>query len=178
MVSPITATRTLRPTLHSEAPSLLQSDSHMVNEVPPSPSSVLQVHPQVHPSTLSTTTALNKRGTNVHHLSNSWILHYNIYHAFVQSWRTSAVLGYLWSQLALQALTMSDHEFEKQWLTFDMSAFEMDIFNFNGFVPRASVVAVANAMMVYSGRGFCGCFNARFVRDGETLWVTMRVAAE
>jgi len=100
---------------------------------------------------------------------------YYAYHAFVQSWRVSTALGYLWSQLALDALTMADYEFDRSSLTFDMGAFRVDIFSEYGDVPRALVVAVANPMMVHSRRGVCGCFNARVVTNRDTSWVTMRV---
>jgi len=56
-----------------------------------------------------------------------------------------------------------------------MGAFRVDIFSEYGEVPRAFVVAVANAMMFHSRRGVCGCFNARVVTNRDTFWVAMRL---
>ena len=64
---------------------------------------------------------------------------------------------------------MADYEFHQSSSTFDMGAFRVDIFSEYGEVPRAFVVAVANAMMVHSRRGFVGAL-MRWLLRLETLF--------
>jgi hypothetical protein len=70
---------------------------------------------------------------------------------------------------------MADYEFHQSSSTFDMGAFRVEIFSEYGEVPRAFVVAVANAMMVHSRRGFCWCFNAMVITTRDTFWIAMRL---
>lgn len=103
------------------------------------------------------------------------ILYYNIYRAFVESWRTSTLLAHLWNQMALDALSMGESEFEVSILTFTIGGFKVEFFSFDAEITRAFVVAVANVMVVHTMRGFCGCFNARVVKGKESIWITMTV---
>ncbi len=53
----------------------------------------------------------------------------------------------------------------------------------SGGVPREFIIALANAMVGYTERGFCGMFNARVssrgvgggLGAGAKLWITLRI---
>lgn len=59
----------------------------------------------------------------------------------------------------------------------------------NSGIPRALVIALANAMVEYTERGFCGMFNARISDRGNVVgrggasaafrfWITFRIVEE
>ena len=68
-----------------------------------------------------------------------------------------------------------------------MGALRLELYNLNGGtsgVPRQFVHALANAMLEYTHKGFCGMFNARVsggstrvggLTEGVTLWMTFRI---
>ena len=64
----------------------------------------------------------------------------------------------------------------------------LELFNASGGaagIPREFILALANAMVGYTERGFCGMFNARIINrgnegggpsEGLKLWITFRIA--
>lgn len=174
-ILPITATPMLRTTQLNKTQTSFKAHGYIANEIlhstAPSPDHDTSYSA---PSMLTIVTNLTKRQFSIP--TGKLMFHYSIYQAFIQSWRVSDLLYFFWTRLAIDAQAMGSSEFEKELLTFDVGGFKVDFVSQNGEMRRDFVVAVANAMMEHSTKGFLGLFNARVVISGVTFWVTMRVA--
>ena len=84
-------------------------------------------------------------------------------------------MAFFWDQVALDALSMSEYEFDTKFLKFEVGPFTVDIVSVKNDLPRMFVVAVANFMREKAIRGFSGCFNARVDTAKDRFWVVMRL---
>ncbi len=96
-------------------------------------------------------------------------------------------LADFWSRLATQLLDVPDHFFLEQVIQFSLGPLRLELLNAGsgmGGIPRDFVLALANAMVGYTERGFCGIFNARISNMGVgvggaraevKLWISFRI---
>ena len=96
-------------------------------------------------------------------------------------------LANFWFQLGLQLVDTPDNYFSQRALIFESGPLKLQLFNASpdsGGIPRALVIALANAMVGYTERGFCGTFNARISDRGNggggasaalKFWITFRI---
>ena len=94
-------------------------------------------------------------------------------------------LAEFWFKLGQQLVDTPDHFFLENALNFESGPLRLQLFNASGGssgIPRAVVMALANAMVGYTERGFCGTFNARISNGGAgagiKLWITFRIVEE
>lgn len=73
-------------------------------------------------------------------------------------------------------MAVIDTEAHKQAIkVFTMGELHLQIFGMNGAVPQDFVVSLAEALLEWSIRGFCGLFNARVVIGEKVYWVVFGV---
>ena len=97
-------------------------------------------------------------------------------------------LAEFWFKLGQQLVDTPDHFFLEKALNFESGPLRLQLFSMGGGssgIPRAIVIALANAMTGYTERGFCGTFNARISHRGDggvsagiKLWITFRIVEE
>ena len=87
----------------------------------------------------------------------------------------------------MEVADVPDHLFREKVIQFSSGMLRLELYNLSGGtsgVPRQFVHALANAMLGYTYKGFCGMFNARVsgtsmivggLTEGVTLWITFRV---
>ena len=106
---------------------------------------------------------------------NGWTVQYVTFKATTRASRSSAKLAYFWTYLLANALTAPEYTFNKQWVVFREGRLCLELFNLDGPVPKEIVTELANAMITYTARGFCGLFNARISAPGHTVWASVYV---
>lgn len=97
-------------------------------------------------------------------------------------------LAEFWFRLGQQLVDTPDNFFLEKALNFESGPLRLQLFSAGGSsggIPRAIVMALANAMVGYTERGFCGTFNARISHRGDgvadagiKLWITFRIVEE
>ena len=99
----------------------------------------------------------------------------------------AAWLTNFWLQLGSVVISAPDHVFLEDFMDFNWGRLRMEVFNTGHGthgIPREFVLALADAMVAYTQRGFCGIFNARVSSRGFgvgaasgriKLWVIVRV---
>ena len=87
----------------------------------------------------------------------------------------------------MELADVPDHLFREKVIQFSSGMLRLELYNLSGGssgVPRQFVDALANAMLGYTSKGFCGMFNARVsggstrvggLTEGVTLWITFRI---
>ncbi|KAM0799108.1 hypothetical protein BDR22DRAFT_964071 [Usnea florida] len=127
-------------------------------------------------------------GIHIQELGSDLHVYYHVFRTFAPSWSAASTLAVFWYKLATELSDFPDHFFTGDVIRFSYGMVRLELYNLNGGttsgVPRQFVHALANAMLAYTYRGFCGMFNARVsgtstsiegLSEGVTLWITFRV---
>lgn len=153
---------------------------HRPDTAPHSPPSV-NILPPTTSAVISTTTSLDPRAIYTQR-TPTYHLRYRAFTVFNPSMRTAAALGFFWTKILWQAFSLPDSAFTSPHIALVTNGLRFDIFNSGeGNVPRALMVEVAQAMVEYSIRGFCGTFNARvdgWNRGRGVFWISFGLVDE
>ena len=102
----------------------------------------------------------------------------------------AAWLENFWLQLGTLVDSAPDHIFLKDFMQFTWGPLRLEVFNTGrgtAGIPREFVLALANAMVAYTQRGFCGMFHARVstrgfgaggANAGIKLWIIVRIVED
>ncbi|KAL8687359.1 MAG: hypothetical protein Q9218_006444 [Villophora microphyllina] len=124
------------------------------------------------------------------YIGQGWHVRYKVFTPFGRSQQAALGLCLFWTNIALQVTNtawMPDDQFLHNTFKLKMALGDemtgipltlvLEVFNFDGPVPRQLVKEVAAAMMGYTLRGFYGTFNAWLSqgpgRDG--YWITLTI---
>lgn len=153
-----------------------KSAGQIIDEYYPTVPSIIETGGSL-PSRLQepSATRLAKRRINTQNLPGGWLLRYHVFRSFASTPFLNAILSDFWTSLALQAITTPGAQFNTPSIMYSIGDLRMVILNPLGTVPRDTVIGIAHAMLVYTGRGFCGFFNAKLTAPGQELWVSFSV---
>ena len=106
------------------------------------------------------------------YLSGGWFLRYEVLRFFRPTSLNLMTLSSLWSGLAATAALTAGDEFNEPIIRYDLGDLRVEMFSMDGPITRQILIWVSDAMLTYTGRGFCGLFNARLSGPEHSVWIT------
>ena len=162
--------------------SIITNDAMTKFEIVNKPELLLSSSPSIAYSILSTPSisrrrqpSLAERGRTIRsqHLPGGWLVQYVTFVSSIPRSRSFGILAYFWAMLSVNAMLTSSDQFNKQRVVFREGNLCLELYSMQGVVSKEVVVALADAMLMYTVRGFSGLFNARISARGQVVWATM-----